>query len=544
MVLGGGSGLGALAGNDYRRIKSEYQEGRLGGGGKGGPGTQFLQGEETPTSGNAAWGSAPGQSPRFRQVVCQREGGHDGRGTGHKKRVKETREDAEVRPKVTLELFICSSTFGPLAREISREKMRFSGSEMLEDQGAVVVPPVEQFTQTIPQEIESLESKPAEVRPAETPARRCIELDGLRGMAAIFAVLWHYTDRAKQLSPAVAMFRHAVAISPAGMDMFFVLSGFLIGGILLKTRNSANYYKTFYMRRLHRIAPIYYLWVAAFGVMSIFVPAIRQALPTGYSMPMALGLYFLFLQNFAPAILRVIWLEATWSLAVEEHFYLFMPAIMRRVERKNLVQVLVGVVLISPVLRAALSVAFKRNGGDWGWWVVYGWTICRVDALALGVLLAISWANPGTRGWIGERVQWIYGAMAGLLATSVGFEALAAYQVRHTQAITDGFGRSSLELFSLCLVVIALANQGKANVAFMRWGWLREIGKISYCLYLTHWGIFWAVLHFGFGTRAGVSLRADLLGGVVALGLTLAVAEISWKFFEGPVSKRAHRYSY
>ncbi len=119
-------------------------------------------------------------------------------------------------------------------------------------------------------------------------------------------------------------------------------------------------------------------------------------------MPVALALYFLFLQNFVPAILRVIWLEATWSLAVEEHFYLFMPAIMRRFSLKHLVQGLVAVVVLSPPLRAILSFVFKRDGGDWGWWVVYGWTICRVDALALGVLLSIAWANAGARAWMGR----------------------------------------------------------------------------------------------------------------------------------------------
>lgn len=401
-----------------------------------------------------------------------------------------------------------------------------------------------QSTQTIAQGVSTLETKPPVQPPAGAPSKRCVELDGLRGMAAICAVLWHYTDRARRLSPAVRLFRHVVSISPAGMDMFFVLSGFLIGGILLKTLDSPNYYKTFYRRRLHRIIPIYYLWIVAFGVVSIFVPAIRRALPHGYSMPMVLAAYFLFLQNFASPILSVTWLEATWSLAVEEHFYLFMPAIMRRFSLKHLVQGLLAVVLLSPPLRIILSLAFKRNGGDWGWWVVYGWTICRIDALALGVLLAIAWVNPTAKAWLRERIRWVYASMAALLVISAGFEALAAYEIRYTQAFTDGFGRSSLELFSLCLVVIALVNQGKPNAAFMRWGWLREVGKISYCVYLTHWGIFWAVLHFVFHTRAGVDLKADVLGGALALAITVAVSELSWKYFEGPLLKRSHRYSY
>ena len=399
-------------------------------------------------------------------------------------------------------------------------------------------------TEAIAQEISVPEREPLARPPAAAASKRCIELDGLRGMAALCAVLWHYTDRARHLSGAVRFFRHLVSISPAGMDMFFVLSGFLIGGILLKTMDSPNYYKTFYLRRLHRIIPIYYLWIIAFGVVSIFVPAIRQALPKGYTMPLVLACYFLFLQNLASPILGVIWMEATWSLAVEEHFYLFMPAIMRRLSLKQLVQGLVAVVLLSPPLRIILSLLFKRNGGEWGWWVVYGWTICRIDALALGVLLAIAWANPTAKAWLGAHIRWVYASMAALLVISAIFECLTAYEVRYTQAFTDGFGRSALELFSLCLVVIALVNQGKPNAAFMRWGWLREVGKISYCVYLTHWGIFWAVLHFGFHTIAGVTLKSDVLGGVLALAVTLAVAEVSWKFFEGPLMKRGHRYTY
>ncbi|MGH9680402.1 MAG: acyltransferase family protein, partial [Candidatus Acidiferrales bacterium] len=268
--------------------------------------------------------------------------------------------------------------------------------------------------------------------PAAPRSKRCIELDGLRGLAALCAVLYHYTDRASRINAAVRMFRHAVSISPAGMDMFFVLSGFLIGGILLKSVKSPNYYKTFYVRRFFRIIPIYYLWVIVFGIAAFLSPSIRSVLPHGYTLPVVIGVYFLFIQNFATPVLRVIWLEAAWSLAVEEHFYLFMPALVRRFSVKQLVQGLVAVILLSPPLRIAVSLLFKRNGGEWGWWTVYAWTFCRIDALALGVLLAIVWANPKAKAWLQDRIRWVYASMAAFLVLSAMFEYLTANQVRYT----------------------------------------------------------------------------------------------------------------
>jgi peptidoglycan/LPS O-acetylase OafA/YrhL len=394
------------------------------------------------------------------------------------------------------------------------------------------------------QEVSAPESLPGVRVPVQVPPKRCLELDGLRGIAALCAVLYHYTDRASRLSPALKLFRHILNISPAAMDMFFILSGFLIGGILLKTTDSPNYYKTFYLRRFFRIIPIYYLWIAVFGVAAYLAPSVRQTLPKGYTLPLVIGAYLIFVQNFASPVLRVIWLEATWSLAVEEHFYLFMPACVRRFSVKQLVQGLTAIVIISPAVRVALSVLLKRDGSDAGWWSVYGWTISRVDALALGVLLSIAWANPKARIRIRENISWVYRSMVALFVCSAIFEYFTMKEVRHTQALTDGFGRTALELFSLCLMVIALVNQGKPSAAFMRWPWLRQIGQLSYCIYLTHWGIFWAVLTFGFHARAGLDVNVDLIAGGLALALTLALSQISWTYLEGPMLKRSHRYSY
>ena len=406
------------------------------------------------------------------------------------------------------------------------------------------MPPVIQHTQTTAQEVSVVETPSPDQSPVQAPSKRYVELDGLRGMAALCAVLYHYTDRASRLSPSLKLFRHFLNISPAAMDMFFILSGFLIGGILLRTMESPNYYKTFYLRRFFRIIPIYYLWIAIFGFVAYFAPSVRQALPKGYTLQMVIGAYLIFIQNFASPVLRVIWLEATWSLAVEEHFYLLMPACMRRFSLKQLVQGLVAIVVVSPALRVVLSVLLRKDGSDSGWWSVYGWTISRVDALALGVLLSIAWANPKAKLWIHEHILWVYRSMAGLFVASAIFEYFTMKEIRHTQALTDGFGRSAVELFSLCLLVIALVNQGKPSAAFMRWAWLRQIGKISYCVYLTHWGIFWAVLTFGFHAKAGLDVSVDLIAGALALALTLALSEFSWIYLEGPMVKRSHRYSY
>jgi len=406
------------------------------------------------------------------------------------------------------------------------------------------MPAVTQNVQTMTPQDSAPRTPPAAQTGATAPSKRYVELDGLRGIAALCAVLYHYTDRASRLSPALQLFRHILNISPAAMDMFFILSGFLIGGILLKTMQSPNYYKTFYVRRFFRIIPIYYLWIAIFGITAYLAPSVRQALPKGYTLQMVIGAYLIFIQNFASPVLRVIWLEATWSLAVEEHFYLFMPACMRHFSLKHLVQGLVAVIVVSPALRGILSLLLRLDGTDSGWWAVYGWTISRVDALALGVLLSIAWVNPKAKNWIHQQIRWVYWSMAGLFAFSAMFEYFTMKEIRHTQALTDGFGRSAVELFSLCLLVIALVNEGKPSTAFMRWGWLRQIGKISYCVYLTHWGIFWAVLTFGFHARAGLDVRVDLIAGALALALTLALSELSWTYLEGPMVKRSHRYSY
>ena len=96
---------------------------------------------------------------------------------------------------------------------------------------------------------------------------RIPELDGLRGLAILLVLLYHFVSSPRIQPP---LFHKLFAIGWSGVDLFFVLSGFLIGGILLDVRESPNYFRTFYGRRFYRIVPLYYLWIGAYFVIALF----------------------------------------------------------------------------------------------------------------------------------------------------------------------------------------------------------------------------------------------------------------------------------
>ncbi|MGO9642774.1 MAG: acyltransferase family protein [Candidatus Acidiferrales bacterium] len=376
-----------------------------------------------------------------------------------------------------------------------------------------------------------------------------MELDGLRGLCALCVVLYHYLSGPAVYSDTASRIRELIYVSPFTVDMFFILSGFLVGGILLNTRTSPNYYKTFYLRRLYRVAPIYYLWIAAFVAAALCVPAARASLLPKSFGPVAFvaGCIF-FVQNFPrfPVWLtRAHWFSTTWTLAIEEHFYMLAPLCLHRVGRRRLIGGLAAIIVLSPFARTfawhfnSMKDATELDGG-----VANLWTPFRADGLAMGILLAILWQTPHIKAWICKHVKWIYSGLVFGAPVCVGIEYMAVKHVRYADALAVGFGRSAVEVWSLCLIFVALMYQGKEKVSFMRWRPFREVGKISYCVYLIHWGVLWAVLRFGFHALPGTSVRSDALASVVALILTFGLSALSWKYFEGPLQKRGHRFTY
>src|SRR6266480_5667042 len=221
--------------------------------------------------------------------------------------------------------------------------------------------------------------------------QRIPELDGLRGLAILLVLVFHYTAQEGLLAVGTlaSHVQRLTIMGWTGVDLFFVLSGFLIGGILMDVRSSPSYFKTFYYRRFFRIVPIYYLWIILYVALILIAGhAITRLSNSGIRPPLDFGIfsYFLFLQNVFPVMfsgLAGAWFGHLWSLAVEEQFYFVAPLVVRFTAERYLKWILVVVILCVPLLRLFLSRVLNVQALQ-----ITGLMFCRADALAIGMLAA------------------------------------------------------------------------------------------------------------------------------------------------------------
>jgi peptidoglycan/LPS O-acetylase OafA/YrhL len=371
-------------------------------------------------------------------------------------------------------------------------------------------------------------------------AGRIPELDGLRGLAIALVIICHYVGNAEhaELGRWIHRMLSALTVGWSGVDLFFVLSGFLIGGILLDARDSPHYFRAFYMRRVFRILPIYYGWTLLYGVLALsalwLVPG---RIPLTSHDLLQVPLHLLFLQNIWIGMTPWpwIWFVVTWSLAVEEQFYLLAPLLIRFVSLRTLVPILVAIICLAPALRFAI---FRWTGNPFTASMPMP---CRADALAWGILLAAGWRQPAFRAFLeGHRLL----AKRVLLFLFLGIAALLWWLARPAGVLTLTVGMSWLAVFYSCLLLVVLSQTEGRLAGAMRWPLLRRLGVVSYCVYILH-DTFNQVAH-------RVILHAvpriyDLRGVAVtllSLVLTIAVAAVSWRYFEKPLIRRGHSYTY
>lgn len=372
-------------------------------------------------------------------------------------------------------------------------------------------------------------------------AGRIPELDGLRGLAILQVIVCHYVANAEhsQLGFWPHRILSALTVGWSGVDLFFVLSGFLIGGILLDARKAPHYFRTFYMRRVHRILPIYYLWTGIYGVL---VAGAIWLFPGRYTVVasdlLRVPVQLLFLQNIfigMPAFTWM-WFVVTWSLAVEEQFYLVAPPVIRFISRRKLVISLVATVLLAPVLRF-LVFRYWMPGGFAAAFLMP----CRADGLALGILLAIGWRRQSFQAYVGEHRAHLQGALMVLLVVLGGLWWWLAHPLN---LVTVTIGFTTVGIFYSGLLLLALSQTRGWVAGLMRGKYLGALGTISYCIYVVH-DAFNQLAHRMLLHAPPQIYNAKGVGvTLLALMLTLAVASISWRCFEKPLIRRGHAYAY
>jgi peptidoglycan/LPS O-acetylase OafA/YrhL len=328
------------------------------------------------------------------------------------------------------------------------------------------------------------------------------QLDGLRGIAILIVLLGHLLAFPWGINKT-----QFGAIAPLGVDLFFVLSGFLITGILLRVKDKEHYFRNFYARRALRTWPIYFL-------LLIFMWGIANGHIRALAIPSYLHwqVYACYTQNlvyYQIGRVPLMPLAITWSLAAEEQFYLVWPILLRLIPNRALSMYLVPVILVAPVARVILL----HYGID-----AYYSPICRFDAMAMGALLSV-WITLKTP--TAEKVTRVAAAM-------IGLAVLGAVISYYTGAIHIMISSFASVIFTS---ITALSLESRWLIGILNHSVLRYTGKISYCLYLCHTIVGYLIFT--------IYPHDDLTTGVLRTGLILltsyAIATASWFGFESQI---------
>ncbi|MGD1093865.1 MAG: acyltransferase [Bryobacteraceae bacterium] len=286
-------------------------------------------------------------------------------------------------------------------------------------------------------------------------AGRIPELDGLRGLAILLFVIAHYIAYALPDAAGGGWRAYSLALfrlTWTGVDLFFVLSGFLIGGILYDAKNSRNYYRTFYCRRLFRIVPLYFVWIATF-LIGLYATGPLSAAPLKalFNRDIPAWSYALFVQNFIMAHRQTF--GAHWiALAIEEQFYLLLPVLIRNLDVRGITWMALAAILGAPAVRLILSASGNPYVGP------YTLLPCRADSLGFGVLAALACRNANAWAWLAAHRKYLYGA---LLLLGCGLASLA-----HYEKLLYNFGLTWIDAFYAVLLMLAVVNPGRMEACF------------------------------------------------------------------------------
>lgn len=363
-------------------------------------------------------------------------------------------------------------------------------------------------------------------------------LNGLRGVAILLVFFQHYII----WSPVWAQWGWT------GVDIFFVLSGFLITGILYDTRNAKNRFKNFYGRRTLRIFPLYY---------AVLVFAIITSPVFHWVWERAWFLWFVYLGNFtifqAHREHAILLTSAThpffhlhfghfWTLCVEEQFYLVWPPIVYLVkDRVKLRNLCLAFVCAAPLLRLACTFLLRREllNADF----LYVFTPLRADALILGGLLALCLRGPEAARIARLAVPFMLGILG---AFALGQIVSMIINGRPLSTLTgtvwiETFGYSVIDMFAASIIIQSL-NEKTVFFKLFNAVWLKRVGEMSYGLYIFHqlfYDVYQIIPKLIFGRNVG---HIIILHALTSFICTPILAYLSYRFFESKFLRLKERF--
>lgn len=332
--------------------------------------------------------------------------------------------------------------------------------------------------------------------------KRIPQLDGLRGIAVLMVFVYHAFH---------------VSHAARGVDLFFVLSGYLITGILLRSKeaqSTGGYFGRFYLRRARRILPAY-VGFLVFVTLAFTVPWHK-----------VWYWYAFFGANIAAAFGKtpIGSMDPLWSLAVEEQFYFLWPLVVLLCSRRTLRNIALGIIVLSPILRAVVT-PFTSDFS-----IIYCLTPFRIDMLACGAFIAVSEIEDA--GWVRRHGRAAFYTILGVVAALAALTRVPGFRIIANTVLFNSIGYTLIAVgFGATMLWSLTLSRGPVYWVLTSRP-LRFMGLISYTFYL---------YQLPFLEKIGERIHGELAVAAVGFVATAVFSTLSWYCFEAPILRGRSR---